>query len=150
MPEVEGKKSSKGDASDFEWAINTFGFNMNSQERFLYYGTGGLLDPKNYTLEPWVFSGRGSIAFWRWDAARWAAFGEGMLISQSVAFVGVGILGAIFDPLGKFEGEGMDEVWGDIFDWGAPRSKEEAFRSYQTKARRENMAWGLGNNIRIG
>ena len=26
-------------------------------QRFGYYGTGGLIDPKNYTVEPYLISG---------------------------------------------------------------------------------------------
>ncbi len=85
-------------------------------ERFLYYGTGGLMDPKNYTLEPWALSGGGSAAFWKWNKTRWAAFGKGVLTSQSVAFAGMGMVGAIFDPLGYNEG-GLDELIGDVYDW---------------------------------
>jgi hypothetical protein len=75
------------------------------------------MDPKNYTLEPYVLSGGGDARFWRWDKARWSSFGKGFVKSQSIAFLGVGIFGAIFDPLGKDEGAGMDEIWGDIYDW---------------------------------
>jgi hypothetical protein len=112
-----------------EWLIKTFGpFHM--QERFLYYGTGGLMDPKNYTLEPWVLSGRGSAAFWTWDKTRWSAFGRGFAQSQAIAFFGIGLLGAIFDPLGRDDDAGLDEIWGDIYDWGLPvipeRFHEEA------------------------
>ena len=85
-------------------------------ERFFYYGTGGLLDPKNYTVEPFYLSGGGSLAFWKWNRSRWAAFGRGVAISQTAAFIGVGLLGAIFDPLDKNEG-GLDEHIGSVYDW---------------------------------
>ena len=58
--------------------------------RFMYYGTGGLMDPKNYTVAPWSLSGGGSAAFWKWDKTRWGAFGRGVLQSQLVAFAGMG------------------------------------------------------------
>ncbi len=91
------------------------------QQRFATYGSGGLLDPKNYTIEPYAYSGGGSAAFWRWDRARWGTFGMGFIASQAVAFLGVGLIGMIFDPLGIDDDAGMDEIWGDVFDWGVPR-----------------------------
>ncbi len=72
-------------------------------ERFLYYGAGGMLDPKNYTIEPWVLGG-GSLT----KAPTMAGFARGFLISQAFAFAGVGLVGAIFDPLEQFEG-GLDD-----------------------------------------
>jgi hypothetical protein len=101
------------------WILKTFG-PFQAQERFLFYGTGGLLDPKNYTLEPYALSGGGSAKFWAWDKARWASFGKGFLQSQAIAFFGVGVIGAIFDPLGRDDDAGLDEVWGDIFEWVEP------------------------------
>jgi len=108
-----------------EWFIKTFG-PLHMQERFLYYGTGGLMDPKNYTLEPWALSGGGSAKFWRWDRARWGAFGRGFISSQALAFLGFGLVLSIWDPLGRDDDAGIDELIGDIFDWGAPRTKGEA------------------------
>jgi len=86
------------------------GWLRNFNERFVYYGTGGLLDPKNYTVEPWLLGG-GSVGFHRsqWARPTLAGFGRGFLLSQTIAFVGVGVVGAVWDPLETFEGEGLDE-----------------------------------------
>lgn len=111
---------------DLAWALRTFSpVHGSFQERFLLYGAGGMLDPKNYTAEPWALSGGGSIRFWQWDKARWRAFGRGFQTSQTFAFFGVGLLGAVFDPLGLDDDAGLDDIWGDIFDWGVPESKAE-------------------------
>jgi hypothetical protein len=130
------------------WILKTFG-PFHAQERFLFYGTGGLMDPKNYTVEPYVLSGSGSAAFWTWDKARWASFGKGFLRSQSIAFFGVGVIGAIFDPLGRDDDAGLDEVWGDIFDWGVPRDMDSASRSLSTWAveRSSSPYWYPGQGL---
>lgn len=122
MPEV-AKEDEVQPAS--EWFLKTFS-PLHFQQRFLYYGTGGLYDPKNYTLEPYLLSGAGDARFWRWDKARWAGFGRGFIQSQLIAFGAFGLIGAIWDPLGRDEGAGLDELVGDIFDWGIPESKAEA------------------------
>ena len=86
------------------------GWLTNFNERFAYYGTGGLYDPKNYTVEPWLLGG-GTVGWTRsaWSRPTLAGFGRGFLLSQSLAFFGVGVIGAVWDPLEKFEGEGLDE-----------------------------------------
>jgi len=138
MPGYDPEKEEKQPAS--EWFIKTFG-PFHLQERFLYYGVGGLLDPKNYTLEPYLLSGGGSAAFWTWDKSRWGAFGRGFMQSQAIAFFGVGLLGAIFDPLGRDDDAGIDEIIGDVYDWRD---------TYELKSGQHNRDWGLGNNLRIG
>lgn len=104
------------DPLDWGWFLRTFG-PLHGQDTFATYGAGGMVDPKNYTLEPYVISGRGTTAFWTWNRARWGAFGMGFLASQAFALLGVGTIGMIFDPFGISEDSGMDEIWGDVFDW---------------------------------
>ncbi len=108
------------DSSPGVWTVpehwHESGWQGNFVDRFMYYGTGGLIDPKNYTVEPWAISGGGSAAFWRWDRHRWAAFGKGVLLSQSIAFVGMGVVGAIWDPLDYTDG-GLDEHIGSLPEW---------------------------------
>lgn len=117
MSEFEYERGPRGDTT--RWFLETFSpLHSEWQDRFLVYGLGGLFDPKNYTFEPWVYSGAGDPRVWKWSSARWAAFGRGVFISQVVAFYGVGTVGAFTDFLGLYEGEGTDELHGDIFDWG--------------------------------
>lgn len=87
------------------------GWLTNFNERFLYYGTGGLLDPKNYTIEPWILGG-GTVGFTKtaWSRPTLLGFGRGFLLSQTLAFVGVGVIGAVWDPLEQFPNEGLDEA----------------------------------------
>ena len=92
-------KRESGWAPPSHW--HDYGWQGNFARRFMYYGTGGLIDPKNYTVEPWALSGGGSAAFWRWNRQRWKAFGKGVLKSQSLAFVGMGVVGAIWNPLDR-------------------------------------------------
>ena len=110
------------------------GWQGNFGRRFMYYGTGGLIDPKNYTVEPWALSGGGSAAFWRWDRARWGAFGRGVLKSQSIAFVGMGVVGAVWDPLDYNEG-GLDEHIGSLPEWrdSADAGLKSFSKTYQRK-----------------
>lgn len=85
-------------------------------DRFAYYGTGGLYDPKNYTIEPWLLGG-GTVGVTRgaWSRPTLYGFGRGFLLSQGFAFLGVGLIGAIFDPLDHNEG-GLDEYIGSLHD----------------------------------
>jgi len=89
------------------------GWLTNFNERFAYYGTGGLYDPKNYTIEPWLLGG-GTVGWSRsaWTAPSAAGFGRGFVLSQAIAVFGVGLIGAVWDPLEKFEGEGLDDTIG--------------------------------------
>lgn len=86
-------------------------------DRFFYYGTGGLYDPKNYTIEPWLLGGgRVGLSRSAWRAPTLSGFARGFLLSQSVAFIGLGLVGAILDPLDRGEG-GLDEHIGSVYDW---------------------------------
>jgi len=89
------------------------GWLTNFNERFLYYGTWGLWDPKNYTIEPW-FLGGGTIGWSKsaWSKPTLAGFGRGLLLSQTIAFVGVGFVGGVWDPLEQFPDEGLDDTLG--------------------------------------
>ena len=60
-----------------------------------------MLDPKNYTIEPWILGG-GTIKPLKPPTL--AGFARGFLLSQTIAFAGVGLVGAIFDPLDVNEG----------------------------------------------
>ena len=79
-------------------------------DRFVAYGSGGLLDPK-MPIEAYAF-GRGStagittLAGWRALGVRGFLVGAGT--SMAVAVVGAGLVGAVFDPLEYNEG-GLDE-----------------------------------------
>ncbi len=79
-------------------------------DRFVAYGSGGLLDPK-MPAEAYAF-GRGSTAG-IFTLAGWRALGvRGFLVgagtSMAMASIGTGLVGAIFDPFEYNEG-GLDE-----------------------------------------
>ncbi len=106
--------------SDLPWFIphsdDGDGWQTDFADRFLYYGTGGLYDPKNYTIEPWLLGG-GTVGTTRaaWTRPTLAGFGRGLILSQAIAFVGFGLVGAVFDPLDRNEG-GLDEHIGSLHD----------------------------------
>lgn len=89
------------------------GWLANFNERFIRYGTGGLWDPKNYTVEPWLLGG-GTIGWTRaaWSRPTLAGFGHGLLLSQTIAFLGVGTIGAVWDPLEWYPDQGLDDDLG--------------------------------------
>ncbi len=84
----------------------------NFAERFVYYGSGGLLDPKMpveaYYLRTGSFRGITTRAGWAALGVRGFAIGAGY--SMAGAVVALGIAGAIIDPFDVNEG-GLDTYW---------------------------------------
>ena len=94
-------------------------------QRFLFYGSGGLLDPK-MPAEAYAF-GRGSTAG-IFTAAGWRSLGirgfaYGAASSISFAVLGAGLIGAVFDPLEYNEG-GLDDYTA-LFRWKSGLQKFE-------------------------
>ena len=81
-------------------------------ERFSYYGSAGLLDPKMpleaYALRTGSLSGITTRA--GWSALGLRGFAIGASISMAGAVVGLGFAGAILDPFDVNEG-GLDEFY---------------------------------------
>ena len=99
-----------------DWYHDEGDWHGNFRDRFLYYGTGGLLDPK-MPVEAYVF-GRGSTQGITtragWSSLGFRGFALGASASLSLAVLGAGFVGAIFDPLSYNEG-GVDDFIYPVF-----------------------------------
>ncbi len=99
-------------------------------ERFAYYGSAGLLDPK-MPVEAYVLrtgSTRGILTRAGWAAVGLRGFAIGAGLSMGMAVVGLGIAGAVFDPFDVNEG-GLDEYYRPVMQRFAREAQDIYFVS---------------------
>ena len=95
-----------------DWSNQDHEWFPNFAERFAYYGSGGLFDPK-MPAEAYLYrtgSLRGITTRAGWAALGVRGFAIGAGLSLAGAIVGLGFAGAVLDPFNVNEG-GLDEYY---------------------------------------